>query len=576
MKRCSKGHSLSDKNRADRIPYGNAGLFDDPWLEPFVEIIQSRLSKARKTSQQFTQGRSWQSAADYHNRFGLHRSGKTWVFREWAPNATGIFILCPANQWKPSDDWALTRTGEAGIFEGRFPEHCFAHKGLYRLWMVWDGGESDRIPTAATRVVQDPGTLIFNAQVWAPNKAYHWQTDHFIPPKAPLLVYEAHPGMALEEGRIGTWVEFAEHLLPKIVHAGYNTLLLMAVQEHPYYGSFGYHVSSFFAPSSRFGTPDDLKYLIDMAHGMDIRVLVDIVHSHSVKNEVEGLSRFDGTDFQFFHGKDRGHHKLWDSRCFDYGKPQVLNFLLSNLRFFMEEFRVDGFRFDGVTSMLFHDHGLGRDFTRYADYFGDDVDQDALNYLFMANDLVHSISSRAITIAEDVSGYPGLAAPKAVGGTGFDLRFAMGIADMWIRLLKEVRDEDWHLGTIWFELIRHRTEEKTISYVECHDQALVGDQTLMMRLMGERIYTGMQISDTSAETLRAVALHKMIRLVTLGTAHKGYLTFMGNEFGHPEWVDFPSPGNGYSYTYARRQWSLKYDPTLYYCGLFEFDRQMIA
>jgi len=390
------------------------------------------------------------------------------------------------------------------------------------------------------------------------------------------LIYEAHAGMALEEGRVGTWREFADHILPKVIDAGYNALQMMAVQEHPYYGSFGYHVSSFFAPSSRFGTPDDFRYLVDRAHQSGIRVFMDIVHSHSVKNEVEGLSRFDGSMYQFFHDKGRGDHKLWDSRCFDYGRAQVLIFLLSNLRYFLEQFRVDGFRFDGVTSMLFADHGLGRAFTGYQDYFGDDVDEDALGYLYAANDLVHDIRPGAVTIAEDVSGYPGLAAPAKLWGTGFDFRFAMGVPDYWIKLLKEVRDEAWHLGTLWYELTRHRNEERTISYVECHDQALVGDQTVMMRLMGGKIYDSMDKSNTGITTHRGVALHKMIRLVTLACAHKGYLNFMGNEFGHPEWIDFPSPANGYTYRHARRLWSLKYDRNLYFPDLFAFDKQMIA
>ena len=520
--------------------------------------------------------KSWAEIADYHEFFGLHRDKKGWVFREWAPNATDMFILAPANNWEQSSDWRVKGPDPEGIFEARFPDHFFRHEQLYRLKVVWDGGEGDRIPTAATRVIQDSDTHIFNAQVWAPEKPYQWQAETPDLSAEPVLIYEAHAGMALEEGRVGTWREFADHILPKVIDAGYNTLQMMAVQEHPYYGSFGYHVSSFFAPSSRFGTPDDFKYLVDKAHQAGIRVLMDIVHSHSVKNEVEGLSRFDGSLYQFFHDQGKGDHTLWDSRCFDYGKRQVVHFLLSNLRYFLEQFRVDGFRFDGITSMLFADHGLGRAFTGYQDYYGGDVDEDALSYLYAANDLVHEIRPDAVTIAEDVSGYPGLAAPAKLCGTGFDFRFAMGVPDYWIKLLKEVRDEAWHMGGLCYELTRHRDEEHTISYVECHDQALVGDKTIMMHLMGKGIYDSMEKSNTSITTHRAVALHKMIRLVTLSCAHKGYLNFMGNEFGHPEWIDFPSPANGYSYHHARRLWSLKYDKNLYFQDLFAFDKQMIA
>ena len=565
MEKCSRDPSLSDP-----------GIFNDPGLLAHAGTIRSRFRAARDLEKKISAGHAGSLAgfADYHLRFGLHfdRLRQQWVFTEWAPHATKMFILCDKNNWQCVPDFTVPKIDEA-VFQARFDADRFSHKDLFRLKVIWPGGQGDRIPTAARRVVQDPCTLIFNAQVWDPQGPYAWQAP--APPSGPVLIYEAHPGMALEAGRVGTWTEFRRHILPKIVDAGYNTLQLMAVQEHPYYGSFGYHVSSFFAPSSRFGTPEDLKALIDAAHTHGIRVFMDIIQSHCVKNEVEGLSRFDGTLYQFFHDGPRGMHRLWDSRCFDYGKPMVIKFLLSNLRYWIEEFHVDGFRFDGVTSMLFEDHGLGRAFVSYADYFGPDVDTDALSYLYTANLLVHELNRFAVTIAEDVSGYPGLAAGIDAGGYGFDFRFAMGIADFWIRLVKDTRDEDWPLGRMWHELSNRRAEEATVSYAECHDQALVGDQTLMMRLMGGRIYTDMHRAHAGIETFRAVALHKMIRLITLATANAGYLNFMGNEFGHPEWVDFPSQQNQFSFKYARRQWSLKYDPDLFYSTLYQFDRRMI-
>ncbi|MDT8379676.1 MAG: alpha amylase C-terminal domain-containing protein [Desulfotignum sp.] len=553
-------------------------IFNDPGLRVYAETIRTRYRAAQDLEKKIRAGHdgSLTGFADYHLRFGLHlnHSRQQWVFTEWAPHATDMFILCDKNLWQCEPAFQVSKIDDA-VFQARFDAEQFSHEDLFRLKVIWPGGQGDRIPTAARRVIQDPCTLIFNAQVWEPPDPHVWQSPFPGVSSGPALIYEAHPGMALEAERIGTWTEFRRHILPKIIDAGYNTIQLMAVQEHPYYGSFGYHVSSFFAPSSRFGTPEDLKALIDAAHTNGIRVLMDIIHSHSVKNEVEGLSRFDGTLYQFFHDGSKGMHRLWDSRCFDYGKPMVRKFLLSNLRYWLEEFHVDGFRFDGVTSMVFADHGLDRAFISYADYFGPDVDMDALNYLFTANQLVHDLNPDAKTIAEDVSGYPGLAAATEAGGYGFDFRFAMGIADFWVKLVKEIRDEDWPLGRLWHELTNHRAEEATISYAECHDQALVGDQTLMMRLMGSRIYMDMHKSHAGIETFRAVALHKMIRLVTLATANAGYLNFMGNEFGHPEWVDFPSYQNHFSFKYARRQWSLKYDPDLMYFGLFAFDRRMI-
>jgi 1,4-alpha-glucan branching enzyme len=425
-------------------------------------------------------------------------------------------------------------------------------------------------------VVQDPHTLIFNAQVWLPPSPYKWRLPDFKCFKDAPLIFEAHIGMAQEEEKIGTYREFTEKILPRIVSSGYNMIQLMAIQEHPYYGSFGYQVSNYFAPSSRFGTPEDLKELIDSAHSAGIAVIMDIIHSHAVSNEVEGISRFDGTLYQYFHDGPRGIHSAWDSRCFDYSKKEVLNFLLSNCSYWLEEYHFDGFRFDGITSMLYLHHGLGNVFTSYDNYFNHDVDEDALTYLALANKLIHNIRPDAITIAEDISGMPGLAVPISEGGFGFDYRFSMGIPDFWIRLIKDSYDEAWPTGHLWYELNNRRMEEKSISYCESHDQALVGDQSLIFRLIGADMYDHMSIYDDNFRVDRGIALHKLIRLITLATAGNGYLNFMGNEFGHPEWIDFPRQGNNWSYHYARRQWHLVDDPLLKYHLLANFDRDMIA
>ncbi|MBU0544890.1 MAG: alpha amylase C-terminal domain-containing protein, partial [Proteobacteria bacterium] len=405
---------------------------------------------------------------------------------------------------------------------------------------------------------------------------YKWNCNNFTRPNEAPLIYEAHIGMAQEEAKIGTYKEFADNTLPRIIASGYNTIQLMAIQEHPYYGSFGYQVSSFFAPSSRFGTPDDLKELVDKAHSAGLAVTMDLIHSHAVCNEVEGLSRFDGTLHQYFHRGSRGMHNAWNSRCFDYGKNQVLHFLLSNCRYWLDEYNFDGFRFDGVTSMLYLHHGLEKTFSCYADYFNQTVDEDALTYLALANKLIHEIRPDAVTIAEDISGMPGLATPVSEGGFGFDYRFSMGIPDYWIRLVKDIYDEDWPTGTLWYELNTRREEEKSISYSESHDQALVGDQTLLFRLIGPDMYEHMTVKDENFRVERGIALHKLIRLITMATAGNGYLNFIGNEFGHPEWIDFPRPGNNWSYHYARRQWHLVDDPSLKYHLLASFDQDMIA
>jgi len=550
---------------------------EDPLLAPHAAVIHRRIFATEQRIRSLTEDR--RSLADFaagHEYFGLHFRDGGWVFREWAPNAVGIHLIGDFSRWGEDPAFSLSPAGEDGVWEIRLPADALAHKDLYRLRVHWRGGNGDRIPAWTRRVVQDPETLIFNAQVWRPARPYRWKHKNRQRSSAPPLIYEAHIGMAQDAEKIGTYREFTENVLPRIAASGYNVLQLMAIQEHPYYASFGYQVSSFFAPSFRYGPPEDLKALIDSAHGLGLRVLMDIVHSHAVANEVEGLSRFDGSLYQYFHAGPRGTHSAWDSRCFDYGKHQVLHFLLSNCRYWLDEFDFDGFRFDGITSMLYLHHGLGAAFTGYEDYFGDQVDEDALVYLSLANRLVHGLRPDAITIAEDVSGMPALASPPEKGGVGFDYRFAMGIPDYWIRLTKDTRDEDWPMGHLWFELTNRRREEKTISYAESHDQALVGDQALIFRLVGAEIYEKMRIEDKSLPVDRGIALHKMIRQLTLATAGHGYLNFMGNEFGHPEWIDFPREGNGWSFRYARRQWHLADDPGLKYHFLKNFDREMVA
>ena len=548
----------------------------DCWLQPFSGHIEWRMQHADHTQSRLTGDKgSLTDFASGHEYFGLHLRNEKWRLAEWAPNATAIHLIGDFNNWERSNDFAMQRCNAAGTWELELPLQALRHGQHYKLYMEWPGGHGERIPAYARRVVQDNNTKMFTAQVWQPEEHYAWRNS-FVRPDVFPLIYETHAGMAQEREGVGTYNEFREFTLPRIARAGYNTIQLMALMEHPYYGSFGYHVSNFFAASSRFGTPEELKALIDAAHGMGIAVIMDMVHSHAVKNENEGLGRFDGTRYQYFHDGPRGEHPAWDSLCFNYAKPEVLHFLLSNCRFWLDEYRIDGFRFDGITSMLYTHHGLGPGFNSYEDYFNHNVDEDALAYLTLANRVIHSLRPDAMTIAEDVSGMPGLAAPLEAGGCGFDYRLAMGIPDLWFKLANDVRDEDWSMQKIWHELNNRRVEEQTVSYVESHDQALVGGKSMIFELIDAAMYDAMRKDDRNLQVARGIALHKMMRLVTVGAAAHAYLNFMGNEFGHPEWIDFPREGNNWSYHYARRLWSLLDNNELLYHCLADFDRAMTA
>ncbi len=542
----------------------------DSALRPFEKDINLRMDNYYRTRRTLVGDGRLSDFANAHEYYGFHHTDDGWVYREWAPAADALYLSGEFNNWEATAT-PMNPIG-GGSWELRLPEGTL-RDGMRVKTVVRNGGTlSWHIPLYAKRVIQDQQSFEWICEVWDPRTPYAWTDAGFVPDQH-LYIYESHIGMATEEYRVGTYREFADNVLPRVQDLGYNTIQLMAVMEHPYYGSFGYQVSNFFAASSRFGYPEDLKYLVNKAHALGIAVLLDVVHSHAVKNTVEGINRFDGTETQFFRPGKAGDHPAWDTKCFNYGKNEVIHFLLSNLKFWMTEYHFDGFRFDGVTSMLYHDHGLGAAFSNLRMYFSMNTDTEAITYLQLANDLIREVNPYGISIAEDMSGMPGMTVKVAEGGLGFDYRLAMGLPDMWIRLIREKKDEDWNLDYIWHELTARMAA--TIAYVESHDQALVGDQTIMFRLAEAHMYTDMDKICHNEVIDRAMALHKMLRLVTCAAGGNGYLNFMGNEFGHPEWIDFPREGNGWDHKYCRRQWSLSENGYLKYGQLNLFDRDMI-
>lgn len=553
---------------------------NDGWLEPYEGEIEARLNYFNDKLHQVKQShKSLEQFASEHDALGLNYdpTKKGYWYREWAPAAKGLSLLGDFNNWdKESHRLDKKENGLWEIFIGG-SKNVIEHESLLKVHVRTNDGSFDRIPAYIKRAVQDPETYDFAGQHWNPSSKFEWSDQSFDPKKivAPII-YECHLGLAQEKEGVGTYNEFTEQILPRIKELGYNCIQMMAIQEHPYYGSFGYHVSNFFAPTSRFGTPEELKNLIDTAHSMNIAVVMDIVHSHAVKNLSEGLNNFDGSEAQYFHEGGKGYHTGWDSKLFDYSKDEVLQFLLSNVKYWIQEFHFDGFRFDGVTSMMYEHHGEGVAFDHYDKYFKNQLDIDAIRYLQLANELAHSLKPGTITIAEDMSGMPGICQPIQDGGIGFDYRLAMGIPDYWIKLLKHTSDENWKINEIWDVLSNRRYKEKTIAYAESHDQALVGDKTLAFWLMDKEMYWHMSKDDNNPIIERGMALHKLIRLLTGSIGGEGYLNFIGNEFGHPEWIDFPREGNDWSYKYARRQWSLVDNPDLKYKMLNNFDREMVA
>ena len=548
----------------------------DPHLKPFESDINLRVERYTFCKKKLLGNhQSFESFASGDLFYGFHLIRDGWVYREWAPEADALYLIGDFNNWDTQTHPLQKK--ENGNWEIFLPGvETLKHMSRVKVRVVAKNVSRDRIPLYIKRTIQNPITHDFIGQIWQPDHDFKWQDSEFhVDNTKPLFIYEAHVGMAQEKEGIGTFNEFTEIIIPKVKAAGYNTIQLMAVMQHPYYASFGYQVSNFFAVSSWFGTPEELKALINAAHCAGIAVLLDLVHSHSIKNIAEGINEFDGTDYQFFHTGVKGSHPAWDTKLFNYGKPEVLHFLLSNIKFWLEEYHFDGYRFDGVSSMLYHHHGLGIAFTNYSKYFSMDTDIEAITYLQFANDLIREVKPSAVTIAEDMSGMPGMCLPVKFGGVGFDYRLSMGVPDLWVKMLKELPDEKWSMCKLWYELTNRRPREKNIGYSESHDQALVGDKTLMFRLGDKEMYSHMLKSDDNLIISRAVELHKLIRFITITLGGEGYLNFMGNEFGHPEWIDFPREGNNWSYKYARRQWSLMENKDLKYEYLSNFDREML-
>ncbi|MDQ8190665.1 alpha-amylase family glycosyl hydrolase [Roseibacillus persicicus] len=541
---------------------------DDPWLTPYTNAIEARRDRFSEAW-----GTGLRSEAQLHRTNGLlfDEENQQWTYHEYAPHAHQLSLVGDFNNWD-NNAHPATRD-EHGNWHLTLPADTLTHLSSYKVCVVGDNGTHHRLSPFTRYALQNEDTHEFTGTVWHPKETYQWKNEAPPKPTAPRI-YEAHIGLATEREGVGTYEEFRTFVLPRIAKLGYDTVQLMAIAEHPYYGSFGYHVANFFAPSSRFGTPDELRAMVDEAHGLGITVVLDLVHSHTVKNFAEGIREFDGQEGYLLHSGPAGEHEQWDSLLFDYGHPATRGFLLSNLAYWLEDFRFDGFRFDGVTSMLYHHHG-DTTFDHYDKYFYDGVDWSSVTYLQLANALIREINPQALTIAEDFSGMPGCCQPPEEGGLGFDYRLGMGIPDHWIKLLKHTPDEQWDLNIIWNQLSNRRFGERTVAYAESHDQALVGDKTLAFWLMDKEMYWHMKKGDENPIIDRGIAFHKMIRLLTMIAGGEAWLSFIGNEFGHPEWLDFPREGNDWSYKYARRQWSLADNPKLKYGGLQNFEGAML-
>lgn len=558
---------------------------EDPELAPYRDFFLQRCSRFEQEKTRIEKNfGSLKAYSDIYTHFGPHlikgKDGNFWRWREYMPHATEIWLTTSKLNFKRNAQYRFTNKGN-GEFELTLPQEALPHGEYVELRVQGpmppqksDGSIPElpvpmrRVPAFAQWVEQDPHVPEqWCARIWAPENPYQFKHHRRGLLQFPRI-YEAHVGMAQSSLQhfgesVGTYDYFRRFVLPRIREDGYTAVQLMGILEHPLYKSFGYQVSSYYAPSSRYGNPDQFKELVDAAHGLGLAVILDITHGHACANTEQGLACYDGSNY-FFSAK----YNQWGTPSFDYGNEMARRFLLSNCRYWMEEFRIDGFRFDAVGNMLYIDHGVNDSFSHVGRcFYGKDGQprEDVYGelYLCLANDLIHNMDEHAITIAEEFSGMPGLTCSPAEGGLGFDYRFAMGIPDFWAKAIENPKD----MGSMWYEMTNHRPYDRTISYVECHDQCINGDDAMIWRLLGDSMYRYMGASSETWNISRGLAFYRLMRLLTLTAADAGYLNFMGNEFGHPEWLDAEE--------HAHRQWHLADQPDLKYASLAAWDKAQL-
>ena len=551
----------------------------DEYLKPFELNIKKRVLKYKETMDEILKNEitlEYFSKSYEHMGLNLLRNGDI-KYREYAPGAKGISLFGEFNNWNKEQYWA--KQDKFGYWELIIPNENGApkiqHGQIVKVNVVLeDGNWMERNPVWSRHLIQNKESMILENVFWNPEIKYKWKfpQKHIKKPNS-LRIYEVHIGLSSFDPKINTYKEFAENILPRVKKMGYTAIQFMAIMEHADYASFGYHVNYLFAVSSRFGTPEEFMYLIDKCHENGLFVIMDIIHSHASSNVNDGFNYWDGTDHLYFHGGELGKHVQWNSRLYNYSSYETLRLLLSSCAYYINEFRIDGFRFDCVTSMLYTHHGIDYVFTgNYQEYFGEFFNEESSVYLMLANSLIHKINPEALTIAEDFSGMPGLCRPIEEGGYGFDYKLNMKICDKWKHFLMNLKDEEWNMGDIVYTLTNRRYNEKHISYCESHDQSFIGNYSLSSLLFSSERFWNMSIN--SPETIvigRGIALHKMIRLLSFALGGEGYLSFMGNEFGCPDSLDFPKKGNRFSYSHCRRRWDLCDNKELRYQFLYNWE-----
>lgn len=428
----------------------------------------------------------------YHlyRKFGAHPviyKGTTgFYFAVWAPSAEEVCVIGSFNEWNRESHKMNVRWDGSGIWELFIPE--VKEGTLYKFFIRANGGfEAEKADPFAFYSESAPGTA--SIAFW---RNYKWNDDEWMANRAaihpltkPLSFYEVHLGSWRKSGdnRFLSYIELANQLPAYCKEMGFSHVELMPVMEHPFFGSWGYQITAYFAPSSRFGTPQEFMYLIDQLHQQEIGVILDWVPSH-FPNDAHGLYKFDGSHLYEHPDPRKGFHPDWNSYIFNYGRNEIRSFLVSNATYWLEMFHADGLRVDAVASMLYLDYSRNHGEWE-PNEFGGRENLDAIHFLQEFNNTVHTFHPDVITIAEESTAYPGVTQPTAINGLGFDLKWMMGwMNDTLQYFSKEPVHRSYHHSQITFSLVYAFSEKFLLPL--SHDEVVYGKGSLIKKMPGDQ------------------------------------------------------------------------------------------
>ncbi len=419
-----------------------------------------------------------------HERFGAHVVDGGTRFAVWAPAARAVHVIGDFNDWKPGAA-TMAKIGDTGVWEVVVPG--VGHGALYKYEIeAADGKHLFKADPFAQRHEVAPNTA---SMVW--DRTYTWGDAAWMSKRqgtlgndAPVAIYEVHLGSwRRSDGQLPTYASITPQLVDYVTRLGFTHVELLPLSEHPFYGSWGYETTGYFAATSRYGEPEELMALIDALHQAGVGVVIDWVPAH-FPNDAHGLVAFDGTPLYEYADPRRGFHPEWNTMIFDYGRPEVQSFLLSSAMAWLDRFHVDGLRVDGVATMLYRDYGRqGGEWV--ANDRGGNENDEAVELLRRLNTAIHREHSDVVTMAEESTAWPKVSGAVDDGGLGFDYKWDMGwMHDTLAYLARDPIHRKYHHNELTMRGMYAFAERFVLPL--SHDEVVYGKRSLVNKFPGDR------------------------------------------------------------------------------------------